>query len=361
MRTLYIRDRVYNYDHCIAGGPRNGGGFLHPSDFAIGSGDTVYLLSKGIDYIPAMGITKCALDGEFFWHERGPAFSERVGPLPSSVAVDSQENVYVSDEYTNRIGVYAPDGTHLGEWGAPPAEDRIMPGLSLNIWSMTFNPYLKKVGSIDTSGDGDLNGPAGLAFDRDDRLYVSDSHNHRVQIFTKDGSFLGKWGSHGNGDGEFNWPWGLAFDNEGNVLVADWGNCRVQKFSPDGKFLDVIVAAGEEKLGRPSDVAVDKDGDVYVTDWENNRLNVYDGEYDYMFSLYGDADDISPWVENALKSRPDLVKALRRADSPRVKKFKRPVAVNVDAAGRIIVLESAAYRFQIYVKEQNWVEPPFNL
>ena len=162
MRTLYVRDRVYNYDHCIAGGPRTGGGFLHPSDFAIGSGDTVYLLSKGIDYIPAMGITKCGLDGEFFWHERGPAFSERVGPLPSSVAVDSQENVYVSDEYTNRIGVYAPDGTHLGEWGAPQAEDRVMPGLSLNIWSMTFNPYLKKVGAIDTSGDGELNGPVGL-------------------------------------------------------------------------------------------------------------------------------------------------------------------------------------------------------
>ena len=361
MRTAYVRGRIYNYDHCIAGGPRTGGGFLHPADFALGSGESLYVIHKGLDYIPGLGITKCTLDGEFSWDERGPAFSDRVGPLPSSVAVDSQENVYVSDEYTNRICVYGPDGEPLGGWGPTETEGRPMPGLSLSIWSMPFEPYLKKVGALDTSGDGELNGPAGLVFDKDDRLYISDSHNHRVQIFSKDGSFLGKWGSFGSGEGELNLPWGLAFDNEGNVLVADWGNSRVQKFSPEGRFLSAIGIAGEEKLGRPSDVAVDKDGDVYVTDWDNNRLNIYDGEGDYVFSLYGDAHDLSPWAENALKSRPDLVKALQRADSPRVQRFKRPVAVNVDDTGRIIVLESAAYRFQIYVKEQDWVEPQFNL
>ena len=46
---------------------------------------------------------------------------------------------------------------------------------------------------MDTSGDGELNGANGLTFDQDDNLFISDSHNHRIEKFTKDGTFLAKF------------------------------------------------------------------------------------------------------------------------------------------------------------------------
>ena len=64
--------------------------------------------------------------------------------------------------------------------------------------------------------------------------------NNRVQVFTKEGKFLFKWGSSGSGDGEFNIPWGIDIDKHGDVYVADWRNDRIQKFAPDGRFLMTV-------------------------------------------------------------------------------------------------------------------------
>jgi tripartite motif-containing protein 71 len=66
---------------------------------------------------------------------------------------------------------------------------------------------------------------------------VVDSGNHRLQVFTPDGTFVGKCGRTGSGDGEFDQPWGITLDRGGNIYVADWKNHRVQKLSPEGKFL----------------------------------------------------------------------------------------------------------------------------
>jgi hypothetical protein len=44
--------------------------------------------------------------------------------------------------------------------------------------------------------------------------------------------YLTQWGSAGSGDGQFNGPWGVAVDASGNVYVADSGNSRIEKFGP---------------------------------------------------------------------------------------------------------------------------------
>ena len=74
-------------------------------------------------------------------------------------------------------------------------------------------------------------------------LYVADGYNDRIQAFSLDGRFLGKWGGPfaANIWGPF-WGWfatvtGLAVDGAGNVFAANSYNHRVQKFSPDGAFL----------------------------------------------------------------------------------------------------------------------------
>jgi len=60
------------------------------------------------------------------------------------------------------------------------------------------------------------------------QVIVSDSGNHRVQVFDKYGRFLFKFGREGSADGLFKYPRGVAVDRHGNIVIGDSGNNRVQ-------------------------------------------------------------------------------------------------------------------------------------
>jgi DNA-binding beta-propeller fold protein YncE len=67
-------------------------------------------------------------------------------------------------------------------------------------------------------------------------VYVLDSGNDRIQIFTSTGTFITKWGSLGRADGQFHAPIGVGVVFLGvdifseRVFVADTGNKRIQVF-----------------------------------------------------------------------------------------------------------------------------------
>ena len=61
-------------------------------------------------------------------------------------------------------------------------------------------------------------------------MYVADQFNHRVQVFTTEGRWLGMWGKAGNQQGEFDRPNDIAIGADERVYVADFGNARVQVF-----------------------------------------------------------------------------------------------------------------------------------
>ena len=201
-------------------------------------------------------------------------------------------------------------------------------------------------------GDGEINGPSGLAFDNDDNLFLVDSLNNRIQKFTKEGKFLAKWGETGTGDGEFNMPWGIEIDRNGDVYVADWRNDRVQKFTPEGEFLMKFGASGtgDGEFNRPNNVAVDKDGIIYVTDWGNDRLQVFDADGRFVTEMTGDATS-SEWGTEKMEANPDILEEREVAQGlEREKRFWGPTAVEVDDECRIFVLESCRHRVQVYRK-----------
>ena len=211
------------------------------------------------------------------------------------------------------------------------------------------------IGKWGTSGEGDgeINRPSGLSFDGDDNLYMVDSLNSRIQKFTKDGKFLGKWGRAGSGDGEFNMPWGLDVDGNGDVYVADWRNDRIQKFSPDGQFLMKFgtPGTGDGEFNRPSGVAVDKEGVIYVADWGNNRLQVFGADGGFITKKTGDAT-ISKWGMDKIDANPEVWRERAIAQGlEREKLFDGPVAVEVDDEGRIFVAEITRTRIQVYRKQ----------
>ena len=94
--------------------------------------------------------------------------------------------------------------------------------------------------------DGEFHEPRGLAFDSTDNLlYVADSDNNRIQVFEIVRSntcpsrteiidivcFVEAFGSQGTGNGKFNTPIGIALDSDNEKLyVADSLNHRIQVF-----------------------------------------------------------------------------------------------------------------------------------
>ena len=325
---------TFRYSHTIGRGEMTGPGFRDPVAMARGEGDLMYVVSRAYEYRPdAKRITMCTVGedyiGEFARGVTTVGYSNEISEVdgsmvwPTAITLDKEGNVYVADEWLNRISIFTKEGEWIGKWGTPG------------------------------EADGAINGPSGLAFDKDDNLYLVDSKNHRIQKFTKDGKFLLKWGREGSGDGEFNLPWGIDIDKNGDVYVADWRNDRVQKFAPDGEFLMKfgVSGAGDGQFNRPTGVAVDKEGIIYVADWGNNRLQVFDRDGRFITKMLGDAT-LSKWGKMKLDANPDMWQQREIAHGmEREKLMVRPFAVEVDDQNRIFVVDSPRHRIQIYTKQ----------
>ena len=201
-------------------------------------------------------------------------------------------------------------------------------------------------------GDGQLNGPSGIAFDADENLYVSDTLNHRIQKFTRDGQLLMKWGSYGDGDGQFNMPWGIAVDELGDVYVADWRNDRIQKLTADGRFLFGFGTSGDAdgQFNRPSGVSVDADGDIYVADWGNDRVQQFDATGRYVDKFMGDATLGKAAVRYVLANpRPLRLREMTPLEPS--KRLRGPVSVRLDDQDRMYIVDYGSYRVQVYQKQ----------
>lgn len=331
MLTTTVSGRTWNFSHAIGRNAAAGNGFTQPMDVAVAPGGVVYVLSRGQEgaggvQAPNKRIGKVTIDEEFVGD-----FAREELVWPMGIAVDSNGNIYCTDEFEKQIKVYDSDGLRVGEW----------------------------------DGDGKLDSPSGIACDSDDNIYVTDAASSEVQKFSKDGEFISAFGSHGSAPGQLNKPWGITVDNEGCVYVADWGNNRAQKFSPDG---DHMVTFGEETSGmagalnHPADVAVDSEGDVYVSDWGNKLIKIYENNGSSLTQLEGDAIEFSKWAKEVVESNPDVVKAYRRVKDTRpLGLFERPTGIAIDEEDRLIITDSTRGRLQIYAKEKDYMDPQFNL
>ncbi len=334
MQTVMVKGRTYNYIHAIGMGTPGGLGFRNPLDLALGKDDLIYVLSRGSEGEPCQRVTVLTTDEEFVREYGGPGEGDGEWVWGNSIALDDEGRLYLADEWLHRISIFDKEGNFLSKWGVPG------------------------------SGPGELNGPAGLAFNSKGELLITENLNHRVQRFTPDGQYLGSFGSEGTGDDQLIRPWGLAVDKYDNVFVADWHNNRVQKFSSDGQYMMTFGTPGKGigELNLPSDVAVDSDGDVYITDWWNNKVEVFDGDGEHLTTFIGNADKPSKWAQQFLDDNPDYRKARMRATSlAQEQLFYSPVAVEIGDDGSIYIVEDQRWRIQVYRKEQDWVDPQFNL
>jgi DNA-binding beta-propeller fold protein YncE len=127
------------------------------------------------------------------------------------------------------------------------------------------------------SGDGEFNFPTHLAFAQGE-LYVTDTLNHRIQVFAADGQLLARrFGERGLYLGNLVRPKGVAVDSEGNVYVIESYYDSLLVFSARGDFLMPIGGTGTA-TGRfylPAGVWVDSRNRVHVADMFNGRVVLF--------------------------------------------------------------------------------------
>ena len=333
-----VARQVLKYDRTIGIVAMEGRGFSNPVDIAFSSDDRIYVVNRTNALQPyGIRIGICDIESNYYGHFGSYGSDPGQFVWPSSVAFDSDDNLYLVDEHNNRITVFDTDGGYIRHWGEQG------------------------------SGDGQIDGPSGIALDATGAVLVSDAYNHRVQKFTTDGEFVSSFGSPGDGPGEFNMPWGVTHDSDGNIYVADWRNDRVQKFSPDGEFIAAFGESGDGdgQFQRPSSVAVDGDGLIYVADWGNERVQVLGPDGEFLEKLRGQAT-LSKWAMDFYAANSDEWEARQKAnimvtpapdvttphaESARVEPyFWGPISVKLDRQGRLYVTESNRHRIQIYEK-----------
>lgn len=180
---------------------------------------------------------------------------------PQCVAVDGQDNIYVTDSDAGKIFVFEPNGK-----------------------------YIRAIGSL-KGGEGYFKRPTGIAVDSAaQRIYVTDTLRDQVFILDMEGNILQSFGKTGQGEGEFNLPTELRL-NGPDLLVVDAMNFRVQVFDRTGKFEYAIGKIGDTTgaLFRPKAVSVDSEGDIYVVDalWGVVQVFNRQGQLLYYFGAKG--------------------------------------------------------------------------
>ncbi|MBC6999596.1 NHL repeat-containing protein [Cytophaga sp. FL35] len=110
--------------------------------------------------------------------------------------------------------------------------------------------------------------PAGISV-YGDTVLVADFYNHRIIVQTPNESFT--IGKQGHKDGELYYPIDVKMKDE-KIYVADAYNNRVQVFGFDGEHQKTIGQT--EKINVASGIALGE-GEFAITDQENSRVLIY--------------------------------------------------------------------------------------
>ena len=260
----FVQDAIA-YSSIYSVGQRNAA-FAGPQSVAFNNG-VLYVVDSSnhrIRRIASDG-TVSTFAGSEIGYQDGPANTAKFSS-PSCLAFDTDGNLFVTDSGNNCIRKITPTG-------------------AVSTFAGSGN-----VGYLD--GDGiaaEFSLPAGLAFDANGNLFVSE-YTNKIRKITPTGTVTTFAGSGNSGylDGEgiaaeFAGLDSLVFDGDGNLLVSDSSNDRIRKITPTGTVTTFAGSYNSEEVFQdgpantatfynPTGLAFDTDGNLYVTDTNNSKI-----------------------------------------------------------------------------------------
>ena len=198
----------------------------------------------------------------------------------TSVAVDSQDRVYVFNRGEWPLIIFDADGNFIESWGQgefdrPHAifidpDDNLFLADDEGQFVDKRTPGGELIFRLGTRGkpadwqQGDpFNRPTDIVVHPENRdIYISDGYgNSRVHRYDAEGNHIQSWGTPGALDGQFSLPHNICLNGD-TVVVADRENFRLQVFSLEGDFL------GQKHMHRPIAISNGRpdDPNLYVAE-----------------------------------------------------------------------------------------------
>ncbi|KAL0278675.1 UNVERIFIED_CONTAM: hypothetical protein PYX00_000426 [Menopon gallinae] len=155
---------------------------------------------------------------------------------PWDVAVNDSSQIAVSDSSNRRIQLFDSDGEFINKFD--------------------FKEYEKQ----------NIEMPRGLVFETDASMLITDFNKHKV-ISLKDMRTFVTLGSKGSTPAKFFRPQGIDIDGDGRFLVVDSKNNRVQVFNKNGEFLGAYGSTEDDpsQLVSPQCACFLPDGRIAIT------------------------------------------------------------------------------------------------
>ena len=237
---------------------------------------------------------------------------------PFGVVFNSKtNNIYVADQSNNRVQVFDKDGKYLFKFG-------------------------------DMDGPGKMKSPLCIAIYKE-KVFVTQFQGGCVLVFDLKGNFIIQIGNTGSGEGQFNSPRGITISEfNGDIYVCDSSNKRIQIFSENYSFKSQF---GKETLQYPTDIQLTRDN-IYALFDAKPFLIIFDYNFTpvqniisnsisnylkspYFFVIDGAGNIIvSDHVLNSVfifNQQGELLHSLKDGIS-------KPIGVCIDSKGRIIVV-----------------------
>jgi Concanavalin A-like lectin/glucanases superfamily/NHL repeat len=282
----------------------------HPFDIALDSNNNLYIAdttNNRVLYYPSGTTTATRVYGQN--GSFTTALADNTGGTanivsttglsnPLAVALDSNNNLYITDNGNNRV-LYYPSGTTTAT--------RVY-GQNGSFTTALVN---NTGGTANTVSATSLNQPGGIDLDSSNNLYIADFANDRVlyypsstttatRVYGQNGSFTTALVNNTGGTANtvsatsLSSPQGVALDSNNNLYVAEQGNNRVlyypsgtttatRVYGQNGSFTTALVnntggtanTVSATSLDLAYGVNIGSNGYIYITDNSNHRVLVY--------------------------------------------------------------------------------------
>ncbi|HXB12777.1 MAG TPA: T9SS type A sorting domain-containing protein, partial [Bacteroidia bacterium] len=357
----------------------------YPTDVASDKSGNIYISENGnnmireVDYSTG-NILKIAGTGEAgFSGDNGPAGKAQFNG-PNGVFIDTAGNIYVADEYNNRIREINPITntikTIAGNGAAGFSGDNGFPTSAELLYPMSVTV--------------DLKGDIFIADMINDRIREISAITKKIKTIAGNGYNAKNWGGGYSGDGgqataaELYQPQGVAVDNKNNLYIADTWNDRIRKVNLTTGIISTVAGTGNwnytgdggpataADLGIPTSIRLDAYGNLYIADFYNNvvrQVSVWDSTITTIAgtgnqSYGGDGGPAgSAYLDLPHGTVVDPSGNLYISDygNNRIRKISAPLAINELTQNNAISVYPNPAGEEIYLRVNGFMNEPANL
>jgi len=243
-KQLVVFDKYFQYSHVIGGAGNGNGRFQYITGIAVDKKGYVYVADGNLHHIQ-----KIELNGKFISQFGSEGDTHGQFQSPYGLALSQSGLLFVCDRDNNRIQVFQNEQFQycFGQHGMEP---------------------------------GSFNAPRDLALNNsEDRLFITEHRNHRVQMFTLKGQFLKIFGNFIGVPFKLQNPQGIHCTPDGHLLISSSDTHYVLVFDEDGTFTSVIegILQRKEIFRRPCGVIMMDNGQIVIADnsTTGNKLVVF--------------------------------------------------------------------------------------